>query len=109
MAGLKLPEGPAEILGDKISRAGVIAADGKRLETMGLVCMEYARETVSTELATVRAAFAALVEMVDQAVLVKGEAGVASWPHRPLRRDEIEIIQAARSAVREPPRVEAAG
>lgn len=44
MAGLKLPEGPVEILGDKISRAGVSAADGKRLEAMGLAAMEYANE-----------------------------------------------------------------
>jgi hypothetical protein len=43
MAGLKLPEGPIEALGDKISRAGVIAAPDKRLEAMGLVAMEYAK------------------------------------------------------------------
>lgn len=43
MGSLQIPEGPAEILGSKISSAGVLAAPEKRLEAMGLEALAYAK------------------------------------------------------------------
>jgi hypothetical protein len=44
MGGLKLPVGPVEILGDRISRISISAPPDKRLEAIGLAVMEYAKE-----------------------------------------------------------------
>lgn len=44
MGGLRLPVTPAEILGDRISRVGIMSPPDKRLENMGLEAMAHAKE-----------------------------------------------------------------
>jgi hypothetical protein len=44
MGTVKIPEGTAEILGSKISSAGILAMPEKRLEAMGLEVIAYAKQ-----------------------------------------------------------------
>lgn len=58
---LQQPQTPAEIIGDKISRAGVVSAPELRLEAMGNVAIEHAAEETAKLRAILGGAEAELV------------------------------------------------